>query len=467
MLILQKLCKFSHMFLFSIKYFDRRNLILKKKIIKMVLIFYLALILRLINLDITYGCVGLLENRRTCKCTSSYSFGNKEGALLLPFKSYDDCGINLGCEKANDCALYCNRQIREILGNDQTTINQLARDTVCSLIAKNQSVTGMENRISVYSNWEYSKCASNTSQIVTNVCCKKRCSCEMIGQSITNSLDLLTDFTSNLSVKPIAYDCSESETYECEKECRKLVGNKFNSDEIKIPSNKLIPNYNIFKVTYSGFQIQQPENAASELLCKEINKSVPVPGYEVFVRISTDREKFNETGKYLPLGRLCCRQKCTCKILTQTASKLNETGKNKSELFEDISFIIEEDIRNLAYDCFNTKQSCMNYCRNALGKYLRSDVLLKNQTAFTWLTTDLDIFSEDADILSGSSQLCQRLKLDIKPPGLNFYLRSNYGREEFPFSEDMHIGNLCCFPFVQNGIVIGYIPFNRCYKYGS
>lgn len=431
----------------------------------MISIFYF-IFFKLIYLDIIYGCTGLLENRRTCKCTSSFTFGNKEGTLLLPFKSYDDCGINLGCEKVNDCASYCEKQIKEILGNDQTTINQLTRDTVCFLVAKNQSVTGMENRINIYSNWEYSKCASNTSQVVSNVCCQKRCSCEMIGQDMSNSLDILINFTKSLTTKPVAYNCLESEINECEKECRTLVGNKFNSNEIKVPSNKLIPNYNIFKVRYSGFQIQQPENAASELLCKELNKPIKTPGYEVFVKIITDREKFNETGKYLPIGRICCRQQCSCKIFTQTASKLNETGKEKSTLFEDISYIIQEDVRNLAYDCFNTKQSCINYCRNALGKYLRSDVLLKNETAFNWLTTDLDIFSEDADILSGSSSLCQRLKLDIKPPGLNFYLRSNYGSEEFPFSEDMHIGNLCCFPFVQNGVIIGYIPFNRCYQYG-
>jgi len=428
---------------------------------------YLILILKLTSL--TFGCSGLLENRRTCKCTASYMHGNKEGALLLAYKSYDDCGINLGCERANDCALYCAKQTREILGNDSIVINQLARDKICFLIAKNQSVTGMENRISVYSNWDYSKCGSNSSQLVTNVCCQKRCSCEMIGQNSSNYLDLLIDFTKDLSPKPVAYNCLESEINECEKECRTLVGNKFNSNEIKAPTNTLIPSYNIFKVKYSGIVnsqlIPQPENAASELLCKETDKTIPEPGYEVFVRISTDQEKFSETGKFLPLGRVCCKQKCTCKIFTQPVTKLSETGQHKSTLFVDISYIVQNDVRSLAYDCFNTKQSCTNYCRNALGQYLQSDILLKNTTTYNWLTTDLDIFSEDKG--GGATSLCQKLTV-VDPPGLNFYLRINYGREEFPFSEDLHIGSLCCLKFQPSPLnPPRYMPYNRCFDYPS
>jgi hypothetical protein len=211
--------------------------------------------------------------------------------------------------------------------------------------------------------------------------------------------------------------------------------------------------------------IPQPENAASELLCKETDKTIPEPGYEVFVRISTDQEKFSETGKFLPLGRVCCKQKCTCKIFTQPVTKLSETGQHKSTLFVDISYIVQNDVRSLAYDCFNTKESCINYCRNALGQYLQSDVLLKNTTTYNWLTTDLDIFSEVNG--GGTTSLCQNLTV-VEPPGLNFYLRINYGREEFPFSEDLHIGNLCCLKFQPSPLnPPRYIPFNRCFKYGS
>ena len=427
------------------------------------MLFYLNSFLIIAGLiNIASACSGL-QNTRTCSCSTSYSFRNENptNTLLLPFKSYDDCGINLGCEKVNDCALYCLRQAKQILGSDPINVNQAARDSLCSLIAPNQSITGMYSGISVWSNWQYSNCKSDTSQLISNICCKKRCACELVGQTMTSkNVELLITFTKSLTAKPLAYSCAQSEFDTCEQECRMLVGNKFKNDELKVASNKLIPNYNVFQFSFSGNQRPQVDTYASELLCQELNRKVETPGYDIFVKISTDQANFNNMGKYLPLGRLCCKQECKCEIYTQNAEVVSGTDKDKSDFFEDITYIVDENIRTRAYDCFNTKQSCMSFCRDALGQYLQSDLILSNSTVYNWLTTDLDVFSEETP----GTRVCAKLHTRISTPGLNFFLRSNTGSREFPFTDDMYIGRLCCFPFpIVNPT--RYVPFNRCYNF--
>ncbi len=420
------------------------------------MLFYVNLLLVSHIVNIASACSGL-QNTRTCSCTTSYSFGsqNQSNSLLLPIKSYDDCGINLGCEKVNDCSQYCFRKTKELLGSDPNQVTQIAQDKLCSLIAVNQSITGMDNGINVWVNWQYSNCKTGINQIISSLCCRKRCICDMIGQTKINKIDLLIEFTKEMAPKPIAYDCAESEFDECEKECRILVGNKFKNEEIKEFTNKLIPNYNLFQVSYPDYQ-QTSDDSASELMCKILNRKVETPGYEIFVKIATDNLFFKNLGKYLPVGRLCCKQECKCEIFSQTANFLTESGKDKSLKFEDITNIVDSDVRNFSYDCFNTKQSCMKYCRNALGQYLQSDLIMKNATASNWITTDLDVFSENTP----GTRLCQKLQTNVAPPGLNFYLRSNTGSADFPYTDDLHIGRLCCFPFMGR-----FVPFNRCYNF--
>lgn len=140
-------------------------------------IFYLILLSQIIN--IALGCSGL-QTRRTCSCKAMYTFENQlttEKELSLPLTGYDDCGINLGCEKKLDCSTYCLRLVSEILGGNQTYLTQTGQDKLCTLIMKSQSLS--ENGIVLRSQWTYSGCETNTNLVISGLCCSPRCNCEL------------------------------------------------------------------------------------------------------------------------------------------------------------------------------------------------------------------------------------------------------------------------------------------------
>ena len=80
---------------------------------------------------------------------------------------------------------------------------------------------------------------------------------------------------------------------------------------------------------------------------------------------------------------------------------------------------MEKNNRYLSYECFNEEFSCMRECRQAFSEYVQSDLLIRNLTLTTSLTSDLDLISER---VSGS-RLCQILGKEIADPGVNIYLK--------------------------------------------
>lgn len=127
------------------------------------------------------ACSGL-QTRRTCTCRATYSFENelppvKERDLYLPLVSYDDCAVSLGCEKQLDCATYCLRQVREIMGANQTYLTQTGQDRLCEMAVGEQSLS--ENGIVLRSHWTYSGCQTDSNLVYEGLCCRPRCNCEI------------------------------------------------------------------------------------------------------------------------------------------------------------------------------------------------------------------------------------------------------------------------------------------------
>lgn len=390
------------------------------------------------------ACSGL-QTRKTCTCSYKYTYENEPlnyREIAFPIQSYDDCGISLTCEKRLDCMKYCRNKVNLLLGNEESVFNQIAKNKLCSLLLKNESLSS--NGLILRSYWQYSNCESGFDEIISNLCCNPRCKCELIGQN-NAILSTVLDMNRYLPVKQKAYDCSVNEFFECEKDCRSTVSTVLKNQQIASPINQPVPNYNILTA----------ENYASELLCEELRKDIKKPGLEMFVKISTDPKVFNEIGKYLPIGRLCCNRKCNCELYTQNGSIVS-SQLEKNILLVNLTDRVLENRKKSSFECQNEELDCMKECRLALAGFLQSDLLLVNQTTIGLVTSNVDILAENTP----SIIMCERINRSVTPPGLNIYLRFSSNELSFPFKEEMHVGRICCFYF--NG---RYVPFNRCLQY--
>lgn len=172
-------------------------------------------------------------------------------------------------------------------------------------------------------------------------------------------------------------------------------------------------------------------------------------------------DRFDQIGKYLPLGRLCCPKPCRCEIYLQDAYSVSPHLLEKSSLFYNLTNLVNQRSRYVSYDCDDEISGCLLDCRNALAEYLQSDLIMTNDTTSSLITSNVDILSQ----ATPGSRICEKLALNITTPGLNVYLR--YTTSElsgmFPFVEEVHVGRLCCFPFQPNSTIpYVYVPFNRC-----
>ncbi|CAF0861015.1 unnamed protein product [Brachionus calyciflorus] len=381
------------------------------------------------------GC-SIFETKRTCQCSYEYTYGNNQvnfKEITFPIDSYDDCATNLQCDKKLSCAKYCKDQINYLLGNDLDRFNQNAKNSLCKIILNNENLNS--NGLIFRTLWKYSNCDSGYAEIVSNVCCNPRCKCEIIGQNLLKKIENVYNFTRYLPTKHRAFDCSLNEFNECEKDCRSIVSNELKNQELSQSAlNRPIPNYKIFKAF----------NFASEFMCKEFNQKISKPGLDIYLKIYFDQEEEDENNfKNLPMGRLCCKRKCSCELYSQNAS-LPGDYLEKSQLLDNLDWLVEKNNRYLSYECFNEEFSCMRECRQAFSEYVQSDLLIRNQTLTTSLTSDLDLTSEK---VSGS-RLCQILGKEIADPGVNIYLRySSVDTKKFPYTEELHIGRLCCRPY--------------------
>jgi len=256
-----------------------------------------------------------------------------------------------------------------------------------------------------------------------------------VGSEGGDEVKVIWDLSRQVDTGSLAYDCAESEFGDCERGCRQLVGERLGDEKIKSMLIREEPSYSLFGKKSNSLE-------ASERVCNEGGKAVE-GHYDVFVKVATDLGKFSRQGKFLPLGGLCCRRRCKCELLSQDALTVSAAVRQKSELLADLSHLVIEG--RLAYDCTRSREGCIRECRHALGEFFQSEVIRNNATTAEWTTTDLDAFSEN---VSGV-RVCEEIRRDLKPPGVNVYLRARLdGEEDFPGVEDMHVGRVCCFPFI-------------------
>lgn len=265
----------------------------------------------------------------------------------------------------------------------------------------------------------------------------------------------LFDLNQLLPFKSIGYTCALSEFDECEKDCRRVLSQEFKNSQLLNNQNRLLPSYNLFESTQS-----RRDRTNGEYVCSRYGRAAQKPGLDVYAKLSTDPDRFDQLGKYLPLGRLCCRKPCRCEIYLQNAYSVSPHVLEKSSFFYNLTSLVNERSRYISYDCDDEISSCLLDCRNALAEYLQSDLLMANDTTKPLITSNVDILSQ----ATPGSRICEKLALNITTPGLNVYLR--YTTSEtvtFPFVEEVHVGRLCCFPFQPNSTVpYVYVPFNRC-----
>lgn len=417
-----------------------------------------------ISKHVDAACSGL-ENRLTCNCFAKYSFKNQtESNLLLPFKSYDDCGIGLGCERLLSCQSFCLDQLKQILG----FYDSLIRNSVCNLASKSQSIS--ENGLTLWFSYKYgNKCNDpvlSYQKVLDDICCNPRCTCKINGQNMqTNRMEELVNFSPELPKKENGYPCQQIEIKTCETDCLGLVSNRLQSSDLNPNSGadmSMMASYNIFKTsqpisTQPIAQLEVPTYAA-EFICKNTSRVFNKPGLDLFIKIATDEKLFKDgVGKYVPIGRICCKQICHCELFAQNAERVDQNSFEKSELVEDYTTVIESDANYSSYTCEDELTNCMIMCRKAMGKSLQSNLLQTNQTVSTLVASNLNVFNENTPGLL----ICQRLKKKVNPPGIHLYLRYYTNKATFPFVEEMHVGTVCCYPY-PNGL---FLPFNRCYDY--
>ena len=390
----------------------------------------LFLILQLIKINFIRTACPLFQTKRTCECSIRYSVGDQPPYYkkLFDLQSFDDCGLNLGCENQFDCRTKCMNSVRNLLGGREDYITELGKNKICELISPNEAET---KGIKIWAAWKYDICSSGNEPIVSDVCCNRKCNCKLVGQRVKQNNEILETFQDLkpfLPVKQKAYDCQITDMEVCEKDCMNELSIYFNKIDLK-NINKKILNRNIFD-----------DNQVSTKMCLAINGKISKPGIDIYAEIDVESEKI-----FTSLGRVCCERKCECDYVMKDA----KTGVEHPARFP----ITQLEKLNLGYQCDNELNECMSFCRRQALQIVNSidPTFDKNQT-----TTDLDAFKR----IEYSKFLCETLNVPMlsnDERGYNFYVRYASETKMFPFEEDLHIGRLCCIKVLGQ-----YVGVNRC-----
>ena len=219
----------------------------------MILAFFIFL---LANMTPTILGCGILETRKTCECRAVYSLGqpsSENARTLFTLPNYEDCGINLGCDKQSDCQVSCQNRVRQTLGGQSGSLTLTGKNKICSLV--HLPISGQiiaNSSIRVWASWQYGSCRAGIESIVEDLCCGRRCSCQINAQKASADptdvqISLVGDLTSQISIPDVSYECSSLNTMaKCRDECLNQVGIYFgNNEAIRNPDPQKY-NLNIF-----------------------------------------------------------------------------------------------------------------------------------------------------------------------------------------------------------------------------
>lgn len=161
---------------------------MQEKPFSFVLSFLSLVVLILVNRQGVSACE-FFETRRTCECKAMYTIGGNMETInvLFDLASYDDCGVNLGCEKL-DCATRCANSIRKLVGGAPEYVTDIGKESLCKMIAPlPNDIISMPGGIGLYASWKYSTCRSGLDLIVQDVCCNRKCDCKLVNQDVKTS----------------------------------------------------------------------------------------------------------------------------------------------------------------------------------------------------------------------------------------------------------------------------------------
>jgi hypothetical protein len=397
--------------------------------------------------SIVHNC-DVFQTRRTCECKAVYTYASDgqsdltNARTLFNLPSYDDCGINLGCERL-DCAQKCLNKVRETLGGRADYITLSGIHKTCDLItAPNKPTVLASNSIRVWASWKYSTCRSGIEPVVQDVCCNRKCNCRLLTQKVSsdkNDADLspLVDLTSSLPARDgSSYDCSLNLVNTCQDECMNVIGNYFSNNDIKKP-NPLKLNLNMFT----------NDRYASDRVCTMLNEVVNKPGVDVYAQVDI----VVDANRYVNLGRLCCRRECKCEYVF-----VNATTNNQSRPNYDIALV--DPYQSLGYECANEISDCLTACRRSAF----------NLISLTNASFKLDETLSELDVFKGNNvykkYICELINNDSPSEiyGFNVYIKySAYGAQvalnKYPYKEDLHLGRICC-----QKTLGGVVGINRC-----
>jgi hypothetical protein len=392
------------------------------------------------NLKLVY-CCNLFENKRTCECSILYSIGEEiTKRKLFDLPSYDDCGINLGCE-INDCGSKCLKSAWKLLGGREDFITTVGRDKVCDLVAKpNEQIASIKNGIKIWASWKYDNCRFGIEPVVQDVCCNRKCECRVISQdvmslnSVSSSSNELADLINLLPVKEKSYYCSQiSEIDKCKNDCLVATKNFFNN-----------PNIELYYQTRHNLNIFLADQTSSNKVCQLIGAPKYKPGVDIFSEVSVGAGIPNS---YISLGRVCCSNKCKCEYVFKDA--FNGREVRASHLLAEY-----QQNQQIGYECSDEMSDCMKYCRENGFRFLNNvnPTIDKNETI-----AETDAFQ----VQPFTTFICGLLN-ENRPgdeQGFNIYIRYSNGDNNsiYPYKEDMHIGRVCCEPFLNQ-----FVGFNRC-----
>ena len=403
----------------------------------------LAAILLICCARYAHACSGN-DVSRTCECSAVYTAGEydlvdalgvsmvDESKLkrLFTVKSYDDCGLNLGCETVRqmECSRYCTSQIIEKLASS-IVINDQAKASLCQLVMGEQPL--FENGIRLFASWKYSSCKSGYNVIVKNVCCNRVCDCKLLKHSQSTGTESLIYGD---SVTQRAFQCDKASDDPCLGECRSRMS-AYLGDPLLASSSSV--NLNLFT-----------NQATADHMCSLLQPDiVPSPGVNIVVRAETNRYKY---ANYIHLGQLCCygNQVCSCAL---SVRGFNRTGAQSLKATV-INYSLPAG--NKGYQCNSELRNCIKECRNGM---------LPPAANPAQLTSDL--YPLDTQL---AIQVCSSLQNEIFPTtlpgdletsysnGIDVFLEFNSERL-FPEHEQLFLGRVCC-----RNSPVGLQPSIRC-----
>ena len=381
----------------------------------------------------------------TCSCSARYSIGknefvNAQGLLelnttslrtMFTVASYDDCGTGLTCYDKFDCEENCKRAVLEKLQREDPNVNRY----LCQQFSQNQPVRDQYG-IRLYASWSYATCRSGNAPIVKDLCCNRRCACDVVLQKAETLVTETFPLAVTLEDQD-HYKCSTRDADVCRSKCFESFKNRFS-----LPSN-----LDLATLASDGksLNILDKNQALRDAMCTSFNyvatRLLDPPGGDFFLRIRVD---VPEDFLAVQLGRTCCKLDCNCRL---------KYAKQRYE-FEQRGVLLSNSMSQTSYECASQVDICMKFCRNWIMTYngYKQFCPIESPTPFIDKFSDLDFGVIISDLLVKEP----RPEI-VVPYDVNLEVQTGSNLARFPYKETLSIGQVC-----YRLLYPPYLPLNRC-----